>query len=134
MQIVLSANNLAEVFVMPHCPPGINIENGQTIGDYDGLSNHLTMPGNLEPIKISWNALYPCRRYSWTAYGAGTDPQVFADFIHRWREKRWPLRCTITDSGKTILNMPVLVESFSYSYDRVMDMNYSITLTEYKFL
>ncbi len=134
MQIVLSANNLAEVFVMPHCPPGINIENGQTISDYDGLSNHLTMPGNLEPIKVSWEALYPCRRYKWITYGADTDPQAFVEFIQRWRAKKWPIRCTITDKGKTILNIAVLVESFSYSYDRVMDMNYSIGLTEYKFI
>lgn len=134
MQIVLSANNLAEVFVMPHCPPGINIENGQTVSDYDGLSNHLMMPGNLEPIKVSWEALYPCRRYSWITYGADTDPQAFVEFIQRWRAKKWPIRCTITNKGKTILNIAVLVESFSYSYDRVMDMNYSIGLTEYKFI
>lgn len=134
MLIVLSANNQQEVFVIPYCPPDVQIEEGQTIDNYDGLSFNLTMPGNLEPRKVSWSALYPCRKYPFCEPSSGTDPEAFVAFIRRWREKHYPIRIVITDGGKTILNMAALIDSFSHSYTKVGNLNYSLSLVEYQFI
>lgn len=134
MLIVLSANNQQEVFVIPYCPPDVQIEAGQTVDDYDGLSFHLMMPGNLEPCKVSWSAIYPCRNYPFCEPSSETDPEAFVAFIRRWREKYYPIRIVITDDSKTILNMAALVESFSYSYTKVGNLNYSLSLVEYRFI
>lgn len=134
MLIVLSANNLAEVFVMPYCPPDVPISEGQTVDDYNGLSFHLTMPGNLEPRKVSWSGFYPREKYSWCESDAGTDPEAFVAFIRKWRDKHWPIRVTITDEGRTILNMAVLIDSFSHSYTKMKHLEYSISLIEYQFI
>lgn len=134
MQIVLSANNNAEVFVMPYCPPDVQIDEGQAVENYDGLSFNLTMPGNLDPIKVSWSAIYPCQRYAFCEPSSGTDPEAFVAFIHRWREKHWPIRIVITNGSQTILNMAALIDSFSHSYTKVGHLNYSLSLIEYQFV
>lgn len=134
MQIVLSANNRAEIFVMPYAPPDVSIDEGQAIENYDGLSFNLTMPGNLDPRKVSWSAIYPCRRQAFSAAGCGTDPAAFVEFIRKWRDKHWPIRVTITAGSATVLNMPCLVESFSHSYRKTGDMDYSLSLVEYQFI
>lgn len=134
MTAVLSANNYEEVFVLPYLPPEWSWSEGQTIDTYDGLSRSITMPGNMEPQTFSWSALYPRQRYSFTAAKADTNPEAFVEFIRKWREKHYPLRLTITDGDKTLVYIPVLVDSFSHSYLKNRDLKYSISLVEYKFL
>lgn len=134
MYAILSANNNAEVYIIPYIPPELEITEEQAIDEYDGLSFCLTMPGNMKPRAVSWSALYPRNVHAFSTPGCGTDPEGFAAFLRKWREKHWPIRLVIMDDGNTILNMPVLVDSFSYSYTKSNDMDYSISLKEYQFI
>lgn len=81
------------------------------------LDNYL-LPSN--PFKYSF-----CRPY-------GSSAQQVINFITEAQIKYIPLRVTIAyHSGQTYLNMPCLVESFSYSRDGVDDMRLTVNLIEY---
>ena len=58
----------------------------------------------------------------------------YVEFFRRWREKLVPMRITITDTDREIINMAVLVDSFEWEMLRNGDISYSISLTEYTFI
>ena len=80
-------------------------------------------------------ALLPVRRYFFMPSEASADGWAYVDFFDRWRDKKVPFRLIVLDSkGAARLNMPVTVDSFDVTVRRNGDLEYSIAVTEYRFI
>lgn len=63
------------------------------------------------------------------------DGWAYVDFFNRWRDKKVPFRLIVLDSkGSARLNMPVTIDSFDVSVRKSGDLEYSIAVTEYRFI
>ena len=84
---------------------------------------------------MEWTALLPVRRYFFMPSEASADGWAYVDFLSRWRDKKVPFRLIVLDSkGAARLNMPVTVDSFDVTVRKNGDLEYSIAVTEYKFI
>ena len=118
-KIIFSVNNNEEVWTLPHCPPDFPIP----------------QPEQHHETYMEWTALLPVRRYSFMPSEASADGWAYVDFFDRWRDKKVPFRLIVLDSkGAARLNMPVTVDSFDVTVRKNGDLEYSIAVTEYRFI
>lgn len=136
MDIVFSADNNKEVYVIPIVTPPINIDQPSKNQVFETINQgEINLPGQRGLTKISWNSFFPNRRYPFIKKGALYNGWLYVDFFNRWRDKKVPLRIVITNKyGVEVLNLPVLIDSFTTDIDKVGDIVYSIALSEYKLL
>ena len=126
-KIIISVNNNEEVWTLPHCPPDFPIPQPEQHHEtYEGLSRDYRRIGTLG---------LPVHRYPFMPSEASADGWAYVDFFDRWRDKKVPFRLIVLDSkGAARLNMPVTVDSFDVTVRRNGDLEYSIAVTEYKFI
>lgn len=134
VETVFSANNRQEVFVLPFTPPELNISKSQNNSVFDGLSRGRGVPGTLQPTIISFSSRFFKHKPSWAHPMATAQPMEYVDFFNRWWEKLVPIRLTVTDTDREILNMAVLIDNFEWQMHKTRDILYSISLKEYKFI
>lgn len=135
-KIIFSVNNNEEVWTLPHCPPDFPIPQPEQHHEtYEGLSRDYRRIGTLSLRHMEWTALLPVHRYSFMPSEASADGWAYVDFFDRWRDKKVPFRLIVLDSkGAARLNMPVTVDSFDVTVRKNGDLEYSIAVTEYKFI
>ena len=135
-KIIISVNNNEEVWTLPHCPPDFPIPQPEQHHEtYEGLSRDYRRIGTLGLRHMEWTALLPVRRYSFMPSEASADGWAYVDFLSRWRDKKVPFRLIVLDSkGAARLNMPVTVDSFDVTVRKNGDLEYSIAVTEYRFI
>lgn len=137
MNIVISVNNNEEVMVLPVVPPDNEINCPQENETKDSISlgkvKLIGLPG-LRTFSIS--SFFPVNKeYKFVKPQSRKDGSEYVRFFEKWRKRRVPFRLVITDkNNEEVLNMPAAVDSFSYSFDKVGDINYSLSMEEYKVL
>lgn len=131
MDIVISANNRAEVIVLPIVPENIEIafphnnEVFSTIGAGDIL---LIGKDGLRAFTIS--SFIPNKEYPF-AKSKVLAPQ-FKNFIAKWKKKGQPLRVVITrNDGSTFHNEAYAIEEFTFGLDKAGDMPYTLSLKQF---
>ena len=135
MDIVFSANNRAEIIVLPVVPPDISIEQAQANETYTGLSMDLNIIGNVGLRTLEISSFFPVNKnYYFQKANSNADGHDYVDFFERWRGKHVPIRIVITEGVVERLNMACTVDSFTHSTDKVGDINYTLTLREYVFV
>lgn len=133
--ITFSADNMAEVVVLPHTPPGLTVETPQNNETYNGLSMDLNMIGNVGLQSMEISSFFPVRRLPFMPSAAVADPETYINFFDKWRRKHYPIRIVWTkNDGTERLNMPVTVDSFSWAVGKLGDVEYSLSLREYRFV
>jgi hypothetical protein len=136
LDIVFSANNGQEIFVMPVVPPDIPIN--QTIKNevFDSVNKgEFKLIGSKGLITISIDSFFPNKEYPFIKKGALSDGWQYVSFFERWIDLEAPIRIVITSKvGVEVKNLPVAIDSFNYSIDKVGDIQYSLELSEYKFM
>lgn len=136
-KVIFSVNNNEEVWTLPHVPADLEIPSpAQSNETYNGLSRDYRRIGTMELISMSWKGLLPVgRRYAFMPAEASEDGWAYKDFFDRWRDRKVPFRLIILDSGGVArLNIPVTVDDFSVTVRRSGDLNYSVSVTEYRFI
>lgn len=131
MDIVFSAENRKEVLHAPIIPEAMQIsfphvnQTIQTIND--GEINIIGLPG----LKaISFSSWIPNRKYSF-AKSSVLAPQA-KEFFTKWKRKRRPIRIVITsNNGWEIHNELYAIEDFTFGFDKVGDMTYSLSLKQF---
>lgn len=136
MDIVVSANNNEEVYVLPVVPPLEDLINSTyNNGTFDtmqlGEINLIGMKG-LRTINIQ--SFFPTKEYPWIKKGASSNGWDYVNFFNKWADNRNPIRIIITSGTNTIINMACTVESFNYGIDKVGDIKYTLDLKEYRFV
>lgn len=135
-KIIFSVNNNEEVWVLPHCPVDFPLPLAEQHHEtYEGLSRDYRRIGTMGLRTLSWTALLPMQRHAFMPAEASADGWAYVDFFSRWRDRKVPFRLVVLDSkGTARLNMPCTVDSFDVTVRRSGDLEYSITVTEYKFI
>jgi len=114
---------------LPVTPPSFTIEHGikvETVNIHTLGDVNIPGYGTLATIKI--DTMFPAQPYP---FAIGHQfPYVYVDIFKKWCSERTVLRFIISD---TPINLPVLVQSISYSEkDGTNDVYASITLREYR--
>lgn len=136
MDIVFSADNRAEILVLPFAPMDISVDEPQNNEVFSGLSRDINLIGNVGLRVLQISSFFPERRYPFVNALAPIGAQQYISFFRRWRKEKVPMRVVWTDNdGSEILNMPCTIDSFSWQPDsRTGRMVYSLTAKEYEFV
>jgi len=133
MNIVLSANNNADVYILPVVPNGLDIDEPQTTEILKGLDHDIKVIGNVGLDKLSINSFFPVdKKYTFIATGAESNGLKYVEFIQNCKKNKIPMRVVITNKNKyTIKNKLFSIEDFKYHSDNVGDIVYQLDLEEY---
>lgn len=133
MNITLSDVQGKEVYILPHIPAGIEYPSESDNETMDTLSGKIRIVGEDGLQSISWSGIFPVNKtYTWTKIGSIANGYNYIKFIENQKKKKLPIRLIITDDlFKTIFNALVSIDSFTYSRDKVLDINYQISVTEF---
>ncbi len=136
-KIIFSVNNNEEVFVFPHTPVDFPLPQPEQHHEtYTGLSYDYRRIGTMGLRHLSWTGLLPVgHKYEFMPAEARENGWEYVDFFERWRNKKVPFRLIVLDNdGVARLNIPVTVDAFEPSIKQNGDIEYTITVTEYRFI
>lgn len=131
MDIFVSSEDRKEVLQLPIIPPDISVKfphNNQTFSTISAGDIKLIGMAGLKAISIdSW---FPMREYSFAKSPLlGTEAK---EFFVKWKRKRRPIRIVIVNNaGYELHNELYAIEDFTFGYDRVGDMPYSLSLEQF---
>lgn len=134
IETIFSANNRAEVVVLPYTPDGLEVESRQDNSVFKGLSRGRQSIGTMQPRTLDFSGRFFKRRPAWAHAQSLADPMGYVEFFTRWREALVPIRLIVTDGTREVLNMAVTVDEFSWGLTKTGDITYSLTLSEYVFV
>lgn len=133
MDIVFSVNNNEKIMILPVVPVGMpEINSPQENEEFDGINGKLNLQGNMGLKTVSISSFFPNKKYSFAKAGSSSNGWDYVSFFETYRKKKLPFRIVVTTSkGKKVLNIPVTVDNFSYSVDKIGDIPYTLELKEY---
>lgn len=131
MEIVFTDENRKEILHLPIIPETFDVSfphNNETISTIaDGDMSVIGMPGLK---KLSFDCWLPSKRYSFAK--SNLTAQQGKAFFTKWKRKRRPIRIVVTSKdGWEIHNELYAIDDFTFGYDRVGDMPYSLSLTQF---
>ena len=131
--ITFSANNNADVYVLPVVPNLGDIEEPQNNEVLKGLNHDIKIIGNPGLDKFSVNSFFPVNKeYTFVANGSEPNGWKYVEFIRNCKKNKVPIRVVITSKSKyTIKNKLFSIEGFKYHPDNVGDVVYQIDLEEF---
>lgn len=131
MEIVFTAENRKETLHLPIIPETFSVSfphNNEVITTISaGDMSIIGMPG----LKtISFNCWFPSKVYPFAK--SKVLAEQGKEFFVKWKRKRRPIRIVVTSkSGWEIHNESYAIDNFTFGYDRVGDMTYSLSLTQF---
>ena len=133
MNIILSDMAQLGVYLIPIVPSGTTITaNGknETLETLNGNYNHIKTS---DLKQISWSSVFPVnKKYNFVPFGALSNGWLYVSFLELMKKYKLPIRVIVTTKQKIpVLNMLAGIKDFSYNVDKVGDINYSISLTEF---
>ena len=133
MDIYLSVNNRAEVFMLPVVPSSFTISKPQTTNTFETVSKgELLLIGEPKLKSITLSSFFPIagHNYSFLRNRSmwGWD---YVNKIDDWIGQKLPIRLTITG---TPINMAVAVTNFEYEIRSDGDLWYTLELEEFNLL
>lgn len=136
MDLVFSADNRAEILVLPFVPMDINVDSPQNNTVFSGLSRDINLIGTMGLRVLTINSFFPNKPLPIYNVSAPLGARAYIDFFKKWRAERVPLRVVWTDNdGNEVLNMPCTIDSFSWQPASPLGrIAYSLTAREYEFV
>ncbi len=137
-QVIFSVNNNEEFIVLPYVPPDFPLSLPEQHNEtYTGLSRDYRRIGTIGLRQLEWSAFFPVEQEMLSFMPPYSTPHgwLYVDFFNRWRKRKVPFRLVVLDNyGVSRLNMPCTVDKFDFSIRVNGWIDYSITLTEYRFI
>lgn len=127
-----------KIFVqLPIIPDDLVWGNGMNNQTFETIQHgEINLPGTRQLISFSISSFLPSnstvtKRYKFSkSYVEG---EYIVLRLQKWRDNREPIRCVITSkSGRSLLNILVLIENFERGMDRVSDIPYKLDVKEYR--
>ena len=133
MDIYLSVNNRAEVFMLPVVPPSFKVLKPQTANTFETVSRgELLLIGQSKLKGISFSSFFPIQGHNYSFLRNrdmwGWD---YVDKLDSWIEQKLPIRLIITD---TPINIAVAISNFEYEIKSDGDLMYTLELSEFNLL
>lgn len=131
MDIIFSADNRKETLHLPIIPEELDVSfphNNEVFTTIDGGDINLIGKPGLKSISFaSW---FPMKEYPF-AKSSVLAPEC-KEFFVKWKRLRKPIRVLIINkNGYTFHNELYAIDDFTFGYDRVGDMTYSLKLSQF---
>ena len=132
MNIILTDISGLSIFIIPVVPADTAITSNGSADSYNGIEGRFRIIDNRDLKSISWAGFFPVNKdYNFVKKGSLADGMLYVSFIELMKKYKLPVRTIVTsEDKKPVLNMLSSIDSFSYKFDKVKDINYSIALTE----
>lgn len=135
MQIIFHVNNGKEVKVIPVPPIGLDINSTQNNEEFTTInSGVLSLIGDKGLKTFTIDSFFPSQLYPWLPANADIDSWGFVEFFEKYRDKKIPFRCFISNEDREILNIACTVDTFTYREKRNKDIAYTLGIKEYRFV
>lgn len=133
VKIYISINNNEEVILLPVTPEEYEISEEWENQEVAGLRKPMNIIQNKKLATTSIESFFPSKDYPFLLNRSMWGME-YVEVIKRWRQRRVPIRFIITKEGKPVVNMPVTIDSFTYSEDKSGDIEYTLDLKEFTFV
>lgn len=133
VKIYISINNNEEVILLPVTPEEYEISEEWENQEVAGLRQPMNIIQNKKLATTSIESFFPSKDYPFLLNRSMWGME-YVETIKRWRQRRVPIRFIITKEGKPVVNMPVTIDSFTYSEDKSGDIKYTLDLKEFTFV
>lgn len=131
MNIIFSNEDRSETLQLPIIPESLEVNfphNNEVFSTVDGGDINLVGRPGLKSIQLS--SWFPMKEYSFAKSNV-LAPEA-KEFFVKYKRERKPLRIVIyNDSGYTYHNETYVIEDFTFGFDSVGDMTYSLSLKQY---
>jgi len=131
MDIFLSINNREQVLKLPVVPEVFEISKPHKNEVFETVNQgDLKLIGLAGLKSIAFNSFFPVRNYPFLRDKTYKGFE-YVYILDTWRARRLPIRIIITE---TPINMPCVIDDFSYRIGPSGDLYYSIVLGEFRFV
>ena len=131
MNVIFSSEDRSETLQLPITPESLEIDfphNNETFSTID--NGDITLVGRAGLKTISISSWFPMKPYSFTKSDA-LAPEC-KEFFVKYKRERKPLRIVIyNNEGYTYHNETYVIDEFTFGFDRVGDMTYTLSLKQY---
>lgn len=136
MKVSLASKNRKLFIELPIVPDDLEWGQGMNNKVIETINHgEINLSGTRKLISLSISSFFPnnetvAKRYTYARnYVAGED---IVYQIQKWRDDREPIRLVITSkSGRSLLNILVLIDDFKRGKDRASDIPYTLDISEY---
>lgn len=120
-------------FVIPIVPDNVEILTENENTDFRTTRRYLRILGTRKNRSITWSSYFPVNKdYDFVEPNSVQDGNEISNFIRLQQNLDLPVRIVITNElRRPVLNMLATIDKYSFREDRVQDIQYSITLTEF---
>lgn len=131
MDIIISDQNRTETIQLPIIPENLEVSfphNNEVFSTVDGGDINLIGRPGLKSISLS--SWLPSKEYPFAK--SSVLMSEGKEFFVKYKRTRKPVRVVIvSDSGYTFHNELYVIENFTFGYDRVGDMTYTLDLKQF---
>lgn len=119
--------------VIPETMPEISQTYNNT--SFDAVEQEINLIGNKGLRTVTLQSFFPINKnYAFQRPGSEVDGWKYVDFFNKYADLKVPIRMIWLDGLKEISNLAYTIESFVYKVNKVMDIEYTIELKEYRFV
>lgn len=126
------------LYILPVIPSEIKIKTGASNETIDTLSGFVRLIGAKNLKEISWKCFFPVNKaYPFQIISSTLNGWTYVNFFEQAEKDELPVRLIITATKKsgilkrTVINTLVSIDNFEYTTDKVGDINYSLSMTEF---
>ena len=119
-----------EQLQLPVPPPEFEVKSGndhQKVNVYE--TGDMLVFGNKTLDTITFQSFFPSKISNRTYQCPYSEPWTIIAMINKWRVSGKPVSVLITGTG---INMECLIDTFEYGANKGLDINFSLTFTEYR--
>lgn len=136
LEIIFSYNNGEETCVLPVIPENMPEMQQSCKNDiFDTINGELNLIGTKSLRTLTLESFFPVNKnYSFVNSKSNSDGWYYVAFFNKIIDKQIPLRMIWCDNEKVISNIAYTIESFNTIVNRRKDIDYSLSLKEYRFI
>lgn len=134
MDIIISADNNAQIITIPILPTNMPelIQNFKH-ETFTTINSELNLIGNKSLQTVSFSSFFPHLQYDFARAYFPID--YYINFFTKYTDEKKPFRMILLGHNDTLIsNLAYTINDFNYYLDRVGDAQYTINMTEYRFL
>lgn len=127
---LLGMNN----FVIPVVPITTKIDFSGGNESKDSIQGRLNVMGNPALRAINWSSVFPVNKnYDFVKRNSLSNGWSYVRFIELQKRAMLPVRLIVTQNDNTpISNFLATIDTFNWALDNVEDIQYTISLTEFR--
>lgn len=134
MDIFISQNNNETVIQIPVLPAQFNVSLSQNNDTFNSISQgDLKLIGLVGLKTISFSSFFPHDDDNNAPYIKSKERygHSYVSLLESFMKRRYPVRLIITETG---INLPMTIERFDWSVGKSKDIDYTIELSEFRFV